>query len=76
VVVAEVPDRPGGLVEMLELLDGSGINIEYVYTFSFGAAERALMVFRFDDPDRAIALLQKFEINVLEAATICKSIAA
>jgi len=44
VVAVEIPDRPGGLAGMLELLDGSGVNIEYMYAFTFGRADRAVLI--------------------------------
>jgi hypothetical protein len=70
VVAAEVPDRPGGLGELLELIDGSSINIEYMYACTFGRADKAVLIFRFDDPDRAIELLHVSEINVLNAVEV------
>jgi len=70
VVAVEVPDRPGGLTELLAVLDGSGLNIEYMYAFTFGRADKAVLIFRFDDPDRAIELLKHSEINVLAAVEV------
>lgn len=65
VVAIEVPDRPGGLAEILEVLDTGGVNIEYIYAFAQTAGSRAVLVFRFSDPDAAIAILQKAGINML-----------
>jgi hypothetical protein len=70
VVAVEVPDRPGGLAELLELLDGSRVNIEYMYAFTFGRVDRAVLIFRFDDPDRALELLAAARINVVEAVDV------
>jgi hypothetical protein len=70
VVAVEVPDRPGGLAGLLELLDGSGVNIEYMYAFTFGRVDRAVLIFRFDDPDRAIVALQKSGINVVDSVEV------
>ncbi len=66
VIAVEVPDRPGGLAEVLERLDGSGINIEYMYAFPYVRGERAVLVFRFDDTDGAIRCLTAGGIRVLE----------
>jgi hypothetical protein len=74
VVAVEVPDRPGGLAGLLELLDGSGLNIEYMYAFTFGRGDKAVMIFRFNDPDRAIELLQKRGITVVESVEVCQRI--
>ena len=65
VVAVEVPDRPGGLAEILGVFEKTGINIEYMYAFTFGRGDTAVMIFRFDDPDAAIARLQAAGINVV-----------
>jgi hypothetical protein len=70
VVAVEVPDRAGGLSELLEALDGSDVNIEYMYAFTFGRQGKAVLIFRFDDPDRAILMLQTAGINVVESVEV------
>lgn len=65
VVAVEVPDRPGGLHGILSVLAGSGVNVEYMYAFVERNGENAVMIFRFNDPDRAIALLQEKGLTVL-----------
>lgn len=66
VVAVEVADRPGGLAALLELFEGGGINIEYMYAFTFGREGKAVLVFRFDRPDAAIGRLRAEGINVVE----------
>lgn len=66
VLAVEVPDRPGGLAEVLERLEGSGVNIEYMYAFPYVRGQRAVLVFRFDDTDGAIRRLTAGGIRVLE----------
>ncbi len=70
VVAVEVPDRPGGLAEILELFQSTDINIEYMYAFPTGTVDRAVLIFRFDNPDAAIARLQGAGINVLESVQV------
>ena len=65
VVATEVDDKPGGLAEILEILEQGRINLEYMYAFSAHRGEKAILVLRFDDPDAAIALLAKNGRNVL-----------
>jgi hypothetical protein len=65
VVAVEVGDRPGGLSGLLETLDGGGINVEYMYAFTFGREDRAVLIFRFDQPDDAIARLCASGVAVL-----------
>jgi hypothetical protein len=70
VVAVEVPDRPGGLAGVLELFEGTGINIEYMYAFPFVRGEKAVLIFRFDQPDAAIARLREKGVNVLDSGTL------
>jgi hypothetical protein len=65
VVAVEVEDRPGGLAGLLETIEPSGVNIEYMYAFTFGREGRATLIFRFDRPDVAIEHLRAAGINVL-----------
>ena len=76
VVAVEVADRPGGLAEVLEVLENSAINIEYMYAFTFGRQDRAVLIFRFDKPDEAIALLQRAGINVVGSVEVYNRIEA
>ena len=71
VLAVEVPDRPGGLADVLEALDGTGMNIEYMYAFPMRGDE-AILIFRFADPDAAIALLQTAGINLLASEELLK----
>ena len=70
VVAVEVPDRPGGLHGILEVLSGNGINIEYLYAFVEKSGQNAVIIFRFDDPDTAIEVLQKNGLTVLTGARL------
>ncbi len=65
VVAIEVDDRPGGLAQVLDVIEGAGMNLEYMYAFTFGSQGKAVLVFRFEDPDAAIKLLQAKGINVV-----------
>lgn len=65
VVAVEVEDRPGGMREVLDIIGKAQVNIEYVYAFTFHKSGRAVLVFRFDDPDKALDALRKSGKNVL-----------
>ncbi len=64
VTAVEVADEPGGLARILELLLKQDVNVEYMYAFSQRQAGRAALVFRFDDPEKAVGALQEAGINV------------
>jgi len=70
IVAVEVPDRPGGLADILKILYESEINVEYMYGFGEKFSDRALMVFRFDDPDKATRLLQKHGVGIIHSKDI------
>jgi hypothetical protein len=66
VVAVEVPDRPGGLATILQALDEGQINVEYMYAFAERCGGNAVIIFRFDETDKAIATLKGKNINILE----------
>ncbi|HTP64229.1 MAG TPA: ACT domain-containing protein [Geobacteraceae bacterium] len=66
VVAVEVPDRPGGLYQILRKLDSESINVEYMYAFVERCGENAVIIFRFDETDKAIKSLLDGGFNVLE----------
>ena len=72
VVAVEVPDKPGGLADLLDTVDESQINIEYMYAFTFGRENMAIMVFRFEDPDEAIEKLKNKGVSVVDAVELYK----
>jgi hypothetical protein len=72
VLAVEVADRPGGLADVLEALDGTGINIEYMYAFPNLCRDQAILIFRFADLDAAIARLQTAGINLLASEELLK----
>jgi hypothetical protein len=66
VVAIEVPDRPGGLSDILHTLDRESINVEYMYAFVERCEENAVIIFRFDETEKAIEILLRQGFNVLE----------
>lgn len=64
-VALEVPDRPGGLWEILQALEAAGLNVEYMYAFVHKATDNAVVIFRFDEPGRASEVLRGAGVRVL-----------
>lgn len=56
-VAVDVDDHPGGLVRTLEVLAAAAVNIEYMYAFYLRHGGRVVLMFRFEDPDAAVAAL-------------------
>ncbi len=65
VVAVEVPDHPGGLAQILQTLDTSAINVEYMYAFVERCGENAVIIFRFDETEKAIEALHASGFNIL-----------
>ena len=67
IVAVEVEDRPGGLAGVLAVLAAGGVNVEYMYGFLERSGTRALMVFRVEEPERAVTALRAEGIEPLGA---------
>jgi hypothetical protein len=65
IVAVEVGDKPGGLTAVLKVLNDNDLNVEYMYGFVEKTSNNALMVFRFDNPDQAVAVLKKKKIRLV-----------
>lgn len=72
VLAVEVADRPGGMADILDALIGSGVNIEYMYAFPYVRGDKAVLIFRFNDPDAAIERLQSAGINLVASEELLK----
>lgn len=65
VIAVEVTDQPGGLSGILCHLDKVGINIEYLYAFVTQTTTAALNVFRVEQVDEAIKVLQENGVRIV-----------
>ena len=72
VVAVEIPDVPGGLAGVLGVLDRGGINVEYMYAFVEKARGKAILIFRFEEIDRAVKALPGGSICALKEAELLK----
>jgi len=67
VVAFEIEDRPNALAEVLAHLTAARIPINYAYAFAGNVSGNAVMIFSFEDNDKAIELLQRIEVPLLDA---------
>ncbi|MDD1763186.1 MAG: ACT domain-containing protein [Methanobacteriaceae archaeon] len=65
VIAVGVSDEPGGLDEILSVLNNSDINVEYLYAFVEKKGEKAIVVLRTDDIDAGIKALEEGGITML-----------
>ena len=71
VVAVEVPDVPGGLADVLDVLDAAGLNIEYSYCFA-DAREGATVAFKV--VEAAIGALEGAGFKVLHPEDLYKTV--
>jgi len=69
-IAIEVADEPGGLADILTILEKARVNLEYMYGFTLKHEGKGLLAFRFDDPDAAIAALQKKGIKTVASSDL------
>lgn len=65
VLVAEVPDKPGGLAGVLKTLDEAGLSVEYLYSFVRTHGKNALILLRVEDVEAAAKVLCAGGIKLL-----------
>ena len=70
VLAVTVPDKPGGLADILLLLSENDIAIEYLYSFVRNKGDNALIVFRVADIEKAQKLLEDHHVNFLSQEEI------
>ena len=67
VIAVEVVDEPGGLDELLGVLNKADINVEYLYAFVEKKTDKAIVVIRTEDLDAGIETLENGGISILKA---------
>ncbi len=70
VVAVEVEDKPGGLNRILVILRKAEINVEYMYALMRQDEKNAIMIFRFDNIDEAVKLLEENGVNVIDGSKV------
>jgi hypothetical protein len=67
VIAVEVPDRPGGLSDVLKTLESSKVNIEYMYAVLERKSEKAVIILRVENIDDVIAELNQKDVKLLSS---------
>ncbi|MBI4812844.1 MAG: ACT domain-containing protein [Methanobacterium sp.] len=70
VIAVEVLDEPGGLDDLLSVLNKADINVEYLYAFVEKKSDKAIVVIRTEDVDAGINALEEGGINIVSADEI------
>jgi hypothetical protein len=67
VIAVEIEDIPGSLASVLKPILDASINVTYMYAFIGFSSGKAVMIFQFSDNDKAIEILQKNGLRLLDA---------
>lgn len=67
VLTIELMDKPGSLVKILDLLGEAGVNLEYSYAFLSKRKDKAYIILKTSDNDKAVGILKTGGIS-----TICQ----
>ena len=66
VVAVQVEDKPGQLADLLERLMADGVKIKYGYALAGMDSGKAIMIFRFDNNDKAIEVLSRKDVQLVD----------
>ena len=72
VLAVYVPDRPGGLAEILDKLAQHQITLEYLYSFVRNSGDHALIIFRVDKLEEATRVLSDAGVNMLSQEEVAR----
>lgn len=70
VLAVAVRDEPGGMAELLDIIGNADVNIEYMYAFASHIGKEAVLVFRFDNPEKAAKALEAAGRKVLDPSAV------
>ncbi len=70
VIAAEIPDKTGGLADILSALGEGEISVEYLYSFVRAPGEHALILFKVDDVESAKKIFTSNNIKLLNKAEL------
>lgn len=65
VIAVEPEDKPGSLNEIFKVMSENDINIEYIYSFVIRKHEMPYVVFKVDNQDKALKILDEAGINLV-----------
>ncbi len=54
----ELGDHPGSLANILSIFDSQDISIEYLYSYARTSGQTAIILFKVEDPQRALKILE------------------
>jgi len=64
VIAVQIPDKPGSLHEIAQILGNNDINIEYIYSTLI--RQEAIIVLRVDNIDKAVKILEDSGVKLVK----------
>ena len=64
VICVVTEDRPNGLSELLETIEGFGVSVEYLYSFLRATGEKALIILRLSEQDETVKKLAAAGVQI------------
>lgn len=70
VIAIEVPDKPGGLANVLQIIDQANIGIEYMYAFIGKNSSVAHVILKIKDAEKVTSILKEKGIKLISSDCI------
>lgn len=65
VICTCLPNEPGGLDNVLAIVEDAGLSVEYLYSFNYSTNGKALIIFRLSDQEAGMELLKSNGVELL-----------
>lgn len=70
VICAEIDDKPGGLANLLTIIENEKMSVEYMYSFRRTSDRHALMVLRLSEKERGLAVMKAYGVKLYSQAEV------
>lgn len=71
VIAVVVEDKPGGIADVLQILLDADVNVEYLYSFVRNVSDKALILLRVDNIEKALAVFDEKGVKTLSHEEAC-----
>ncbi|MBE6683096.1 MAG: ACT domain-containing protein [Ruminococcaceae bacterium] len=70
VIAVGIPDRPGGFAETITAVADKEVGVEYMYAFISREHDRAYLIMRVADNEKAISALEAHGCDILDGESV------
>ncbi|MCL1815472.1 MAG: ACT domain-containing protein [Treponema sp.] len=67
VAAVEIEDEPGSLAKVMDIFKTASVNIEYLYASLEGKEGKAAVIFKLEDHDKGLRLIQENGLSMIES---------